>query len=189
MAVFDYKLELDGAIWAALEASDPFKATFNEGQRLKENVPDGTPKPGHNQWARVQRAPGLDYPNVSVRIIGNAAPIRAPGQALTPKTFAMNSVNYSAAVCDVGVPAMTVVRITVSHDKVLLPNFTGPTATVLQALAGKWPKLGLSWVTGFEVRSNRKIGRDGGKTKIRRTIDEIDVIVSMRQKLSVLTAT
>lgn len=172
MATIDYRLALHNQVWTLLEANSAFTPLVKPGNRIKATT---------DAYARrMNRRAPADFPWVAVEIRGGA---RSGFRA--PKTLGMNDT--SATVTTLGdpiVPATQDVLITVVYDKQKLDVQTPVETAIEQSLYGKYPKLGLAYVTDFVLTKARKEVAEPGDDAVSRTVCAILLGVSLRLRLS-----
>lgn len=166
MPALDIKKQLDTAIWTVLELNTAFTTLVPVGQRMKAYV-DAEPK------KRILRGVG-DYPNVKVEVGNGTLGVNAG------KVFGENDTAFTSATVDTIIPQTQIATIIITYDKEDLDNQTPLESAVRAALMSKFPKLGISDVTGFTISETRVKDQAGLPTC------RIQLTVTRRSKHSTL---
>lgn len=151
----DIRSAIDGALWSSIENDAPCAAYFKTGRRQKEKT---------TGWLKavMQRSPA-DFPSLAVIMRGEPSPPQPQ------RTFAMNSLTYApvqssgpsnGSVVDVGVPVVQQVDLVITAE--INADTLPIEAAVDRVLWSKWPKLGLSYCTGFQISTTRKESQING---------------------------
>lgn len=172
----DVQLTLHTQVWTLLEASASFTALVSAGNRIKETEHD------HDRKQAAKTGPG-DFPRVRVHVASDTANDRGP------RTHGMSRTDYTASVCDYGVPMTLNVEVIIVHDKTTLADQTPVEAAVRGALLARGPNMGLHWITTFTDRGvSRRVENNKETGGTDRTVSRQTLVVSARPMLSLLTA-
>lgn len=179
MAALDIAKALHDQIWTLLEADTGFSDEVKPGNRIK------TSEDGYLAKLELKRNPG-DYPMVIVRVTGKS--INKP-ESQVPKVFGQNAATFTSATADYGIPGTLTASVKVVYDKMNIASQTPVESYIDRAIYSKGPRLGLnSWVNGFTLDMKRTDKKDSDAGYVLRTVSEYTMVISIRPKLSQITA-
>jgi hypothetical protein len=159
------------ALWTADSA---FNVAFPAGRRLKQTR-DGQLR------AIILRAPG-DYPQIWLEAEGGSAARDAP------RTFAQQSTSFSSATCDLPVPMEQRIIIRTVLDRYDLDTMTTAEQAWHRLLWQKFPKLGLSWVTGWTEAKSLRMQAFPDTGDVKRFVSTCTMTFALRPFLSQLAS-
>lgn len=167
-------LDVSGGIysqmWTLLEADAAFAAAFRPGNRIKGE--------DEEKKVAVSSMPS-DFPFVRITL-------GSPDARNVPKVFGQLSTTFSSADVDYPVPMTITGEIHIVHDRLNTNVQTTAEAKVIAPLLAKGPKLGLSYVGGFELGRATVGYRSFGGAK--RQVNVIPFTVKAAPMLSQLTS-